>query len=959
MAGKLYYYDKTSPYQRHLLGEVQATFNMNITLDGTKDSCKVQVLSFSKNQLEPYTICYLDTRNSWWIVSNDKTERHQNESGFFYVHNLQLLGAIELLNARDLTDCGFYQDRYTISEFLQRLIKLSNLEFLTTFNFNNVIDSSETINYIKTYENYTLLSALKDFFNGYNCDIKMRFETINVGQNIYSCVINVYSKTGNINDTILDIDDFDDVRETRKIDKNSYGTQVITNADNVTASKMQVYPIYGGVPLQCDGFYLNDNLSSAYIRLPSNLNNIEWVKMYVGCRLVILVNQNIQSLSSVSFFNYDETSIEYAFNSIVDYVETNYDFGEVIQGQESTIKGYMREIGVATFKKGISVNAYDGSYENPHNLLIPEIHSNTRQNNLFLCEKEVKQALKKPSDGIGYERGSNKIDIDFYGYVGTSNIGFTTASKSFDCGYYRKEVVVGTTPNNETITLRIEYTSVQPYNLRFAVKYEPMGDMKIKVDNELEGNDIQIYNQNGKLTDGNAFSKLLNSYAKEITTDNVTRYMCYYKESDLPRVGQIVDDNGTKYVINSISMTFYENEANSGGTFPYFVDCEITMSKQVAVKSLMVNPNSNIRDYGIPQKHTIKRKQLYRDYCEFDYSSDMTGNDYYTRIDKALTINALGTMYEMSKCLIKTTLANDDNWYYQLDTTRYVLKKTLVTMVDFQDNNIIGYDMQNRWSGFDISKILTPWVLIDITYTPIQYTDDSGSVKTIETTWLTTEQYNELIDNYIDDYDSSKRVFKTNLTSRYFINDEIYETATDNEFIATETNYNKDPLEIPVFEHTFQIGDTPQVEVGSDIFTIHKEGWFNLFGFELVDKNKINEFNALQYSTHDITRIEAFGIPVGMSLSQNATFQFVGQGNGAMALYVSLYENYDSTHDPEHYNKITSIPTNKDLAIYRYEYDLTNDITIKTLMFIIHLDSNTPISLTNDIILYAHQYKLK
>ena len=88
MAGKLYYFDKTSPYARHLLGEVQATFNMNITLDGTKDSCKVQVLSFNKNQLEPYTICYLDTLESWWIVSSDKTERHANESGFFYVHNL-------------------------------------------------------------------------------------------------------------------------------------------------------------------------------------------------------------------------------------------------------------------------------------------------------------------------------------------------------------------------------------------------------------------------------------------------------------------------------------------------------------------------------------------------------------------------------------------------------------------------------------------------------------------------------------------------------------------------------------------------------------------------------------------------------------------------------------------------------------------------------------------------------
>ena len=42
-------------------------------------------------------------------------------------------------------------------------------------------------------------------------------------------------------------------------------------------------------------------------------------------------------------------------------------------------------------------------------------------------------------------------------------------------------------------------------------------------------------------------------------------------------------------------------------------------TKYVSTKSMMVNPNTNIRDYGIPQQFNVKRKQLYRDYYELSY----------------------------------------------------------------------------------------------------------------------------------------------------------------------------------------------------------------------------------------------------------------------------------------------------------------------------------------------------
>ena len=70
--------------------------------------------------------------------------------------------------------------------------------------------------------------------------------------------------------------------------------------------------------------------------------------------------------------------------------------------------------------------------------------------------------------------------------------------------------------------------------------------------------------------------------------------------------------NNEYYVINNISIDFYINEqtepyGSSWGIdkendrIGYYMTAEVSMSKKVATKSLITNPNTNIRDYGIPQ----------------------------------------------------------------------------------------------------------------------------------------------------------------------------------------------------------------------------------------------------------------------------------------------------------------------------------------------------------------------
>ena len=173
----LYIFDKLTK-KRATLGEIQKDFNMSFVMDGTKDSAKVIVKSFVENEVEPNTICLHPKTNTWWIVQRDKVERHLNDDNtFIYEHNLQLLGAIELLNARDLTDCGFNQGKYTVYQFIRRLFRLSNFEYDLSLSNVNYNFRSKIVDYVKTFENYTLLSALREFLDAYNMCPKLTFDT--------------------------------------------------------------------------------------------------------------------------------------------------------------------------------------------------------------------------------------------------------------------------------------------------------------------------------------------------------------------------------------------------------------------------------------------------------------------------------------------------------------------------------------------------------------------------------------------------------------------------------------------------------------------------------------------------------------------------------------------------------------------------------------------------------------
>ena len=962
MKDLMYIYDKTSPYSKHELGEIQTNFNQNFVIDGTKDSAKVIVFNFEEREVEPYSILRHQATDTWWIVSHDKVERVVNrlDSGeieYWYKHNLELQGAIELLNARDLTDCGFNSNTYTVEEVFKRLVKLSNFEFTFALNPNNrnVIDYDKIVDYVKTFENYTLLSALREFFDAYNCSIKLHF--IESNNTIIGAIFDLISKTGNTTRETLDESAFNQIQEVKTIDKDSFGTSVISNAQNVISTKTKTFPSTGAVKISGTAHTINGGLGTGVIRLPSNIYKVNYVDMYRKTPISIYRygSGNATLQYHTKYLPYDDKSVQDTYNEIKDYFEDlgDTDFSSSVTIEDLKYKYFVRFYYTDEYNALDSNNqGFRSNYPIPIRYLQSDQTWNTKRQTV-LTNKELKDSAYNKDDAFCFERGKDVIDgITFFGSegAGLNKAYFEKTDETALHGYNNNFLFVGDVEVGSSVTIRNRQEYYLP-EIGFIVNYIPMSDIKIKLDNSGTSKDSKIYNQNGKLTDSVALSKSLLSYSKEIESDNITKYARYFvgytkteietiRIDNTPQVGDLVALNNDTYVINNVSKTFYPNESpNLGTTIEYYVDCEFTLSKQIAVKSLMVNPNQNIRDYGIPQNFNVKRKQLYRDFYELTHTQESSLSSGRLPLDRVLNVKNYYEPYQEHIGVMKLTFNGayggtpTDTWYYQLESTTFVMKKSIYEVIDFKDNNIIGYGNQNVWSGFDITRLLTN--AYDLTNTPISYVDINGEVKGIEIYFSTNEQittiYNEYKTSTGQDFSDS------NFNAFYscFIPSDIYTRASDNskhDFKVEELDYEKDATEVPVFEYCCQIDDSYDVLIGSNILDTYTQDLAYLYTYALVDKGKYNDNNygliEVSKPTVDVNNIATINNAVKLEISN---------GKLGIKLYNSMSYNVNTKTETS-LGTQQSIPTNKDLVIVRQriladdlQYDVIGDLYSTTV----------------------------
>lgn len=1018
---RLYYWDKIGRYgTRYLLGEVQTGYNIGITIDGSKDTAKMEVYSYSMSEpIKPFTVVWHENTNTYFIVSKDKVERHPNEVGYWYRHSLQLDGAVELLNARDLTDCGFYQNMYTINEMARRLIKLSTFEFSDNTPIVSVggLRLTDTVEYVKSFENYTLLSALREMFDAYNCSIKLRFnQDTAVEHALISANLLVVSKVGTGTPVGALEEYMNDTRGISTSNKNSYGNAVISNADNVISTKTKIYPNIGYARLSSEGFYIKPQDGNVCFRLPSKVNSVEYVEAINGSGTKIAIGYNIAGAQTSDYrelefdpsdINSYRSAIEWARGLIENPNEFPPEIGDYIDNTYGS--GFWDTLMTDEYAQGIEEEVtfrfYDvKGYDPLSNIFISDkpIHKFFSAGNTngdtkpwVLGSKNIRDGVEEKESVMYWERGSDLIRgfnfLSWHQEAGKVNVvrsldtvGRTILSFTFQYNGSATatfKMAIGNVARNHSSdgNMDILPLEIDVKKAMFRCKYVPMTDLKIKYDNTNVGHDGKLYNQNGKYTDGVALSKLLLSYKDEIESDTITRYAEGFVFGELPQVGEVYTKDGENYVIGSASYDFVPND--DGG---YKIYGEYTLSKNVATKSALTSPNTNIRDYGIPQQYNVRRKQLFRDFYELTFSPDESAIERgYLYFDKAVNVTSIPSQNESHTAFIKctyeepcggggkdingNTVPKSSEYYFQVDSTVYYMKKSFYEVIDFKDNNIIGYDSQNITCGFDIRRIFEMVASltdkIDTINTPVSYVDDKGKVKDIMLSMVSSNSLKTVWDIYKQIKEAQYGVtYRGSLYNRcVFIPQEVFDTSFDYcDYFIDIADYKKDPIEVPVFEYSCQIDDTEDVAIGENILEQHEDDYLYFYEAVVVPHGVANSQNWRNYATNQkVTQYQQYlQLDTGNANDRKAVTMSFGSSWSRLLIDIWHSVNIDTTNLNEGssshlyaHNWLESYEDDIDLMIIRHtvpkNYTLSGSTVsneTKELMMIIRNAKNCPYS---------------
>lgn len=823
LSSKVYAYSFDNNYQGFVFGNYQSGFNFSLTLDETKDSCKIIVYSNNDTILKPNTIIRLENIDAWWCVKKDTRQARMNESGYFYEHTLELQGAFEILNSRDLISCGFNTDHYTIEQVLTRLFSLSDLGFEINIDYNNVIYKDKVVDYIKTFENYTLASAIKEFLSGYNCIPKLEFQTTGYNS-IIRAILKIYSKSGLV-DTPLNESVFNDINQVDTIDRESYGTKVISNIQNCVGRKSVAYPRIGASYLVGDnGQIVYDSASQSKLLLPSKVYSVESIELYpsvvitcsaiLGHNILITPDDLSRNLSDLKrkLLNDlpNETKYPYTLNNyweeFVIWLKY-YCIGKVYNG------GYYDAI----------ENAEHGSYMTIHNNLHPSnpvrlylnneryAYNGDGQYHWIISWKQGSNEIKGIGEAIAHaQKESGTYPYSVLEGFDTKTFNFIYAQETlFTINIDERRTFVNLIDSGLPNNIGIGNDPVSPHCL-FKVNYTPMNDIKFKTDNNIDGNENKLYNQNGKLVDSYAVSKLVNSYCKSIRERELTRFGTYYKFADIPKLGARVGN----YVINNISYDVYDNDDKG-----FMYQCQFSLNLYSICKSTMINAHTNIRDYDCPQSNNIRRTQTYRDYVELSYTKVVSDTPYLNKAKLFnLSLNSIGlnddlvfVMKATDSSFVNQGENNSHNYYYHLDHISFALSKQYKIIVDFGDNNIIGYGNAHAYKPFALSNIINMDKSVTI---PISYVDNYGELDGIE---LIASDYETAENNFDGIYISESVAIKSSIYANF---------ESNNLLVINESNYKKDGLEVPVFEYSCEINGDSNIEVADDFFE-YEEGFDN------------------------------------------------------------------------------------------------------------------------------------
>ena len=837
----IYYFEFNEKYQKYMrkeLGNEEIENNKCFTIDGSGDSFKVNVYCNVELALKPNTIVLSkdeELTNYWWVVQEDKSTLIDNN---LYLHELQLVGAIEWFKFKFCYTGTFYYHRYSYFEVMQKLLYSLWKPKFFDFNLDNFTSEfgSGKNNQKFTFKGYTIRSALSEIEKALNVDFKLKFVTskLSIEETLSGTTgSQSFDPTpdgtgayypGNISTTI----------------SANYSKVVIKSVtpSSASATISSYDSLTGAISISLKSSRPNESVQVTLNCTPGENVSDDKDDIYISSAYFDFIHKNPTTNISHNMNLLDE---KYQISQFPNKSYASRVVGRVTNVTSSTYmtyptNGYMN----LESENSIEVDTKNACLILPFNIdrmnwivfrspdngihHYNELHDSGDTNNIYLALRDYsgttyKFMLKekfyydnmsednenKKELTLWYEKGKNVIH-NFKKFLDLGNLYYDVLG---DDGKPIYQVPKGISSK------------------MFRVYYYPLIDEMLITNNNDVTNDDVIYNQTCQNTDSVLAKEFINGYSESISIGTLTRCKYHNKESECFKCGDVFVKGDERYVVSSVSIDKYKD----------IVYAEYKLSKDYVAKTELISADGSIESYAIPQNNIVKRIQEYKTLIRF---SDVLVENISSYFHNMFAISFLWT--DRNDYAINAKCASSDgvNYYVGLQAANIETPKSTTSVFDFYDNN---------YCGFRVLEVVKPLETYYAQY-PYNYVDSNGEIKSFELKikW---------------GIDSSNFPY---LTEQEYNNDD------DTIAKINEPNYRKDGYEIPIFLITREYNDCNGYIFGNNV---SRPANSNLYYLTLyVSNTPITSQNINFDNLTKIHKINVSGVRNGEKNSQYFTLSY-------------------------------------------------------------------------------------
>ena len=856
----IYYFEFNEKYQKYMrkeLGNEEIENNKCFTIDGSGDSFKVNVYCNVELALKPNTIVLSkdeELNNYWWVVQEDKSTLIDNG---LYLHELQLVGAIEWFKFKFCYTGTFYYHRYSYFEVMQKLLYSLWKPKFFDFNLGNFTSEfgSGKNNQKFTFKGYTIRSALSEIEKSLNVDFKLKFVTSKL-----SIEETLSGTTGN--------QSFDPTPDgTGAYYPGNISTTISTNyskvvvksvSPNTASATISSYdPLTGAISIALKSVLPNTSVQVTLNCTPGENVSDDKDNIYISSAYFDFIHKNPTTNISYPINSLDE---KYQISQFPNKSYASRVIGRVTNVTSSTYmtyptNGYMN----LESENTIEVDTKNACLILPFNIdrmnwivfrapddgihHYNELHDSGDTNNSYLTLRDysgttykfmlkekfyydnmVDEDENKKEFTLWYEKGKNVIH-NFEKFLSLGDLYYDVLG---DDGKPMYRVPKGISSK------------------MFRVYYYPLIDEMLITNNNDITNDDVIYNQTCQNTDSVLAKEFINGYSESISIGTLTRCKYHNKESECFKCGDVFVKGDERYVVSSVSIDKYKD----------IVYAEYKLSKDYVAKTELISADGSIESYAIPQNNIVKRIQEYKTLIRFNDDLVENISSYLTN---TFAIDFLSTNRNDYSINAKCTDSNNVNYYVGLQAANIETPKATTSVFDFYDNN---------YCGFRVLEVVKPLKTYYAQY-PYNYVDSNGEIKSFEL----------------------KIKWSIDSSNFPYLTEEEYNNDDDTISKINEPNYRKDGYEIPIFLLTREYNDCNGYIFGNNV---SRPANSNAYYLTLYTSNTpITSQNINFDNLTKIHKINVSGVRKGNNNSQyfELSYQLVDELSGPLYRFYAKNQN--------------------------------------------------------------------